>query len=96
MDPARPAKPSPPAARTLPPGRHPRRRRRLDLEHGRSALPQTTHIVDTYLANEHLRNLANCVAFITPDRPQWLADRLADFDAGNIQTWQPARWIAAG
>jgi hypothetical protein len=44
----------------------------------------TTHITDTYHAREHLHDLAAHLAFITPDPPQWLEDRKADLDAGNI------------
>jgi hypothetical protein len=47
--------------------------------------PQATHIVDIYHAREHLHDLAAHLAFITPDPPQWLADRLDDLDAGNIE-----------
>jgi hypothetical protein len=46
--------------------------------------PQATHIVDIYHAREHLTDLANHLAFITPDPAQWLADRNAELDAGNI------------
>jgi hypothetical protein len=46
--------------------------------------PHATHIVDIYHAREHLHDLANHLAFITPDPPQWLADRLGELDAGNI------------
>jgi hypothetical protein len=47
--------------------------------------PHATHIVDVYHAREHLHDLAAHLAFITPDPPQWLADRLGDLDAGNIE-----------
>ena len=47
--------------------------------------PHATHITDIYHAREHLHDLANHLAFITPDPPAWLADRLADLDAGNIE-----------
>jgi hypothetical protein len=47
--------------------------------------PHATHIVDIYHAREHLHDLADCLAFITPDPPQWLASRLDDLDAGNIE-----------
>jgi hypothetical protein len=40
--------------------------------------------VDLYHAREHLTDLAAHLAFITPDPPQWLNDRLDDLDAGNI------------
>ena len=46
--------------------------------------PHATHIVDIYHAREHLHDLANHLAFITPDPPQWLAGRLAELDAGDI------------
>ena len=46
--------------------------------------PQATHIVDIYHAREHLTDLANHLEFITPDPAQWLADRNAELDAGNI------------
>jgi hypothetical protein len=46
--------------------------------------PQATHIVDIYHAREHLTDLANHLAFITPDPAQWLAGRNAELDAGNI------------
>ena len=39
--------------------------------------PHATHIVDIYHAREHLHDLAAHLAFITPDPPQWLADRSA-------------------
>ena len=47
--------------------------------------PHATHIVDLYHAREHLTDLAAHLAFITPDPPQWLNDRLDDLDAGNIE-----------
>ena len=46
--------------------------------------PRATHIVDIYHAREHLTDLAAHLAFITPDPAQWLADRSAELDAGNI------------
>jgi hypothetical protein len=46
--------------------------------------PHATHIVDIYHAREHLHDLANHLAFITPDPPQWLAGRRGELDAGNI------------
>ena len=46
--------------------------------------PHATHIVDIYHAREHLHDLAAHLAFITPDPAQWLEDRNADLDAGNI------------
>jgi len=47
--------------------------------------PHATHIVDIYHAREHLTDLASHLAFITPDPAQWLEDRHAELDAGNIQ-----------
>lgn len=47
--------------------------------------PHATHIVDIYHAREHLTDLASHLAFITPDPPQWLEDRNAELDAGNIK-----------
>jgi hypothetical protein len=47
--------------------------------------PHATHIVDIYHAREHLHDLAGHLAFITPDPAQWLADRLGELDAGNIE-----------
>ncbi len=46
--------------------------------------PHATHITDIYHAREHLTDLANHLAFITPDPARWLEDRNADLDAGNI------------
>jgi hypothetical protein len=46
--------------------------------------PHATHITDIYHAREHLTDLANHLAFITPDPAQWLADRSEELDAGNI------------
>jgi hypothetical protein len=46
--------------------------------------PHATHITDIYHAREHLTDLANHLAFITPDPAQWLEDRSAELDAGNI------------
>ncbi len=46
--------------------------------------PHATHIVDIYHAREHLTDLANHLAFITPDPARWLEDRNAELDAGNI------------
>ena len=46
--------------------------------------PHATHITDIYHAREHLNDLASHLAFITPDPAQWLADRNAGLDAGNI------------
>jgi hypothetical protein len=54
--------------------------------------PHATHITDIYHAREHLTDLASHLAFITPDPDQWLADRNAELDAGNIQAIiDPAR-----
>jgi hypothetical protein len=47
--------------------------------------PHATHIVDIYHAREHLHDLAAHLAFITPDPAQWLARRLDDLDAGDIE-----------
>jgi hypothetical protein len=60
--------------------------------------PHATHIVDIYHAREHLHDLAAHLAFITPDPPQWLADRSAELDAGNIDAIiEAARaWPLAG
>ena len=62
--------------------------------------PHATHIVDIYHAREHLHDLAAHLAFITPDPPQWLAERSAELDAGNIERHhrrRPActRWQAS-
>ncbi len=46
--------------------------------------PHATHITDIWHAREHLHDLANHLAFITPDPAQWLEERLAQLDAGNI------------
>jgi hypothetical protein len=46
--------------------------------------PHATHIVDIYHAREHLHDLAAHLAFITPDPEQWLADRSAELDDGDI------------
>ncbi len=47
--------------------------------------PHATHITDIYHAREHLTDLANHLAFITPGPAQWLEDRHAELDAGNIE-----------
>jgi hypothetical protein len=47
--------------------------------------PHATHITDIYHAREHLTDLAAHLAFITPDPDQWLADRSAELDAGDIE-----------
>ena len=46
--------------------------------------PHATHIADIYHAREHLHDLADHLAFITPDPPRWLAARLGELDAGDI------------
>jgi len=46
--------------------------------------PHATHIVDIYHAREHLTDLASHLAFITPDPAQWLQDRSAELDVGDI------------
>ena len=52
---------------------------------GEELYPHATHITDIYHAREHLTDLANHLAFITPDPAQWLEDRNAELDAGNIK-----------
>lgn len=47
--------------------------------------PHATHIVDIYHAREHLTDLANHLSFITPGPAQWLEERSAELDAGNIK-----------
>ena len=47
--------------------------------------PHATHITDIWHAREHLHDLAAHLAFITPDSQQWLADRIADLQAGAIE-----------
>jgi hypothetical protein len=42
--------------------------------------------VDLYHAREHLHDLADHLAFIVCDPPAWLAERLADLDAGDIRS----------
>jgi hypothetical protein len=50
-------------------------------------LPEATPIVDLYHAREHLHDLAAALAGVLgDDHPGWLADRLADLDAGDIET----------
>jgi hypothetical protein len=47
--------------------------------------PAATQIVDLYHAREHLHELASLLAFMLGSRhPAWLAERLADLDAGDI------------
>jgi hypothetical protein len=48
-------------------------------------LPAATQIVDIYHARKHLHTLAATLAFIVTDPDQWLADRLTDLDAGDIE-----------
>jgi hypothetical protein len=48
-------------------------------------LPEATQIVDIYHAREHLHTLAATLAFILSDPAAWLAQRLADLDAGDIE-----------
>ena len=55
--------------------------------------PEATKIVDLYHAREHLHELARLLEFILGDHKQdWLDERLADLDAGDI----PAICAAAG
>jgi hypothetical protein len=49
-------------------------------------LPEATQIVDLYHAREHLHDLAGLLAPALHDQPSWLADRLTDLDAGDIET----------
>jgi hypothetical protein len=75
----------PPRRRPYPPAGHPRRRRALDLEPRRPALPEATQIVGLYHAREHLHDLARLLEFILGDhRQEWLAARLGELDAGDI------------
>lgn len=47
--------------------------------------PAATHIVDLYHAREHLHDLAAIVApTLGGDTPDWLAERLAELDRGDI------------
>lgn len=48
-------------------------------------LPAATQIVDIYHAREHLHALAATLAFILSDPAAWLAERLDDLDAGDIE-----------
>jgi hypothetical protein len=48
-------------------------------------LPAATQIVDIYHAREHLHTLAATLAFIVTDPPAWLAQRLEELDAGDIE-----------
>jgi len=50
-------------------------------------LPEATPIVDIYHARQHIHDLANLLAPVLGDQhPDWLAARLADLDAGDIET----------
>jgi hypothetical protein len=50
-------------------------------------LPEATPIVDVYHAREHLHALAAGLAPVLGDtHPKWLAARLAELDAGDIET----------
>jgi len=50
-------------------------------------LPEATPIVDLYHAREHLHDLAaDLTATLGEQHPKWLAARLADLDAGDIET----------
>jgi hypothetical protein len=50
-------------------------------------LPEATPIVDIYHAREHLHDLADHLTSVLGDaHPDWLAARLADLDAGDIET----------
>ena len=49
--------------------------------------PEATPIVDIYHAREHLHDLAAALApALGNQRPDWLTARLADLDAGDIET----------
>jgi hypothetical protein len=47
--------------------------------------PAATQTVDLFHAREHLHELADLLAFIVGDRDAWLAARLAELDAGDIE-----------
>jgi uncharacterized protein UPF0236 len=48
--------------------------------------PHATHITDIYHAREHLHDLANLAArLLAGHRDDWLAARLEELDAGNVQ-----------
>jgi hypothetical protein len=50
-------------------------------------LPEATPIVDIYHARQHLHELAACLTCVLGDQhPDWLHARLADLDAGDIET----------
>ncbi len=54
--------------------------------------PEATQIVDLFHAREHVHELANLAGrLLAGHRDQWLAERLAELDAGNV-----AALIAAG
>lgn len=46
--------------------------------------PAATQIVDLFHAREHLHEMADHLAFITYQPDQWIKDRLAELDAGDI------------
>lgn len=49
--------------------------------------PEATPIVDIYHAREHLHDLAAALTGVLDDQyPDWLTARLADLDAGDIET----------
>jgi hypothetical protein len=49
--------------------------------------PEATPIVDIYHARQHLHDLADHLAPVLGDaHPEWLVARLADLDAGDIET----------
>lgn len=49
-------------------------------------LPEATQIVDLYHAREHLHALADQLSdTLGEDHPSWLAERIADLDAGDIE-----------
>jgi hypothetical protein len=47
-------------------------------------LPAATQIVDLYHARQHVHDIADAVAFMV-DRDAWLAERLAELDAGDVE-----------
>lgn len=49
-------------------------------------LPAATQIVDLYHARQHVHDIADAVAFLLPDPAAWATERLAELDAGNIET----------
>ena len=46
--------------------------------------PQATQIVDLYHAREHVHELANLPRLLAGHRDDWLAERLAELDTGDI------------